>query len=129
MPGRLMGIPAPRIPVEFEDEEQRRIGRRTIGQEQFYAGFSHSRFGHHIEDGGYSVLVAGFGLDRDRHDEAVIEIGGCAGRHDWQHATACHSTLWSMPNHAGRHSPWPSSVPARRDKRKNHWKIWKPTTR
>src|SRR6266849_784874 len=27
------------------------------------------------------------------------------------------------------HSPCPNSVPARRDRRKNHWKIWKPTTR
>ena len=31
--------------------------------------------------------------------------------------------------HGRAYSPWPSSVPARRDSRKNHWNTWKPITR
>src|SRR5476649_590401 len=75
MLGLLVCLPASLVDIEFEDEEQRRIGRRLVRQEELHAWL---RLGQRREptlDFQHGVDVAFVRLEHDRHDEALVQGG------------------------------------------------------
>src|SRR5476651_1622040 len=73
--GLLVRRPSRLVDIEFEDEEQRRIGRRLVRQEELHARLGLGQRREPALDLEHGVDVALVRFEHDGHDEALVQGG------------------------------------------------------